>query len=215
MTYQEIFQRILAEKTLEAAETAERMYGSLNGVSFAYGDVFNDSVIAAYVEWKRLEEKEPTIRLSEDNLVERVFACACEPGFKCKLHGEEKKEEFDPSDYWCTYHGNNLEQHPSKTDVCVFVTGFPTGKKEECVYKSDDCNGCSSLIKKTPEKEEPRWRAKRYSEYACIDFFKWRIIWKQERATRVDISRHENGNYFPTREKAEEALEKIKQVLKA
>ena len=60
-----------------------------------------------------------------------------------------------------------------------------------------------------------RWRAKFNEYYFYINDSDIKIIKTTDQNFNVDILRYKNGNYFQTEQQAEQALEKIKKVLKS
>lgn len=59
-----------------------------------------------------------------------------------------------------------------------------------------------------------RWRAKFDEYYFYINDFDIKIVKTTEQNFNFDILRYKNGNYFQTEQQAEQALGKIKEILK-
>ena len=124
----------------------------------------------------------------------------------------------------------------------VYVRGTETGKgviealaaiggKNNCAYNGKDCNRvyfimpdnyiCTvsinstygKYIMATAEEIKPlRWRAERSYTYYTIEST-MTVVESAEYGDRYDDSRYKCGNYFRTREEAEEVAKKIKKIL--
>lgn len=109
--------------------------------------------------------------------------------------------------------------HPSFFNKHLFIMGVDENEDNQCFLVSKEeakliKDKVKAINKKYGRKE--RWRADVGSTYFCIvrDYGKFTVEDCTEDNDYVDDNHYDSNNYFQTREQAEEACRRVKEVLK-
>lgn len=214
--FQDLFYSLLAEKWFErmlvnpngnwvhdlALDSARESYEQLEkeGALEIFGEEGikkRDQLIKDFEKAKKEQQR------IKDELCD---GCELDEWHTCGLANHQPKEEKK-----CP-HGKPYSDH-----ICPEIILMKEEEKQEWVCSCHpDVHVCGKVTAiNSPPKQEPkkRWRAEKWDKYFYIDTGVWDIDWSWEESDQFDDLRWENGCYFPTRESAEEALKKIKQLL--
>lgn len=115
--------------------------------------------------------------------------------------------------------GVRSSSYPDFNSKNLYIRGWDYDEDNHFdIVSNEKAEEIKEKVRKINEKYgiRKRWRAKKGDKYFCMNINRGEFVvykWVDERDS-IDNGCYNSNNYFQTREEAEKALEKIKQLLK-